>query len=121
MKLSKELIYDLPEIKISSNNFREGIIQADKNLEHLKNLAKRAKELDNLLGSYFSVTVADGKVFYQVVEKDNFKDKGIVKRCAGICLDEYVHELLGYEAELPIAKIKELVNRETALQKLFGN
>jgi len=117
MKLEKELIYNQPNVDIDIG-FHEAIKIADENLKLLRNLDKNAQAKYPILGGCFSTSVADGKVFYQVVEVS--KARATVRLCNGICLDEYVDDILGYESTISLSKATELVERERALLKLFG-
>ena len=116
MKLEKELTYNQPEVEFT--NFKGRFKKADKNVELLNELNKKSQERHNVLGGVFWRTVADGRVPYQVVEINN--KTAVVKRCAGICLDLYEDSLLGSECELPVERVKMLVNQQRRLYELFG-
>jgi len=121
MKLEKELTYNQPEFNLDKDfqDIDKTIKRADDNLQLLKDLARKSLEKGNqILGGYFGLTVADGRVFYQVTEiKGN---NAFVKRCAGICLDLYEDDILGQGEWIALAKANDLVNRNRALEKLFG-
>ena len=121
MKLEKQLTYNQPEIDID-NDFKDinkTIKISEDNLKLLKELSNKSIEKGYaILGGIFGLTVADGKVFYQVTEiKGNV---AFVSRCAGICLDLYEDMLLGQGEWISTTKANELVHRERALNKLFG-
>jgi hypothetical protein len=72
-----------------------------KNLDVLEDIDKRAKKIEknNILFRYFTESVADGRVFYQVTDfttdkKGNY-DKVYVSYCEGTCLDMYEHNYFG--------------------------
>lgn len=126
MKLEKELTYNQPEIDIDN-----GFEDIDKtrayskdNLKLLKELARKSlKKGYKVLGGFFSLNVADGRVFYQITEiqtNGNLPTVAFAKRCAGICLDLYQDDVLGQGDWITLNKATELVERNRALEKLFG-
>ena len=119
MKLEKELTYDRESIPLDDfKNIDNVVKQSEDNLKHLLELEEKSSKKHSLLGGIFHVSVADGQVFYQVV---NVKSKtAVVKLCEGICLDNYVDGILGYECELPQDKVVRLVKSYKVLQKLFN-
>ena len=121
MKLEKELTYNQPEFNLDKDfqDIDKTIKKANDNLQLLKNLARKGLEKGNkVLGGFFGLTVADGRVFYQVTEiKGNI---AFVKRCAGICLDLYEDNILGQGDWITLNKATALVNANRALEKLFG-
>lgn len=96
----------------------EMIENSNKNLAHLDAIDSFAKKQRQLLYRYFSTPVADGKVYYQIVKVT--KTTATVKICGGICLDEYVDNILGEEATMPLARAKQLVEQKDALNELFS-
>ena len=117
MKLEKELTYNRHEIVVTGNSIDDDIKNSEENLKHLKELAEKAENTHPLLGGIFSVSVADGKVFYQITE---IKGKtAYANRCAGICLDEYSDMILGDGAWIPLNKANDFVVGYRALVKLF--
>jgi hypothetical protein len=96
----------------------EEIANSKKNLEHLQNCDKEAQEKNTLLHRYFHVPVADGMAYYQVTKVT--ARTATVKRCEGICLDEYADGMLGDGCTLPIAMVKQQVKAVETLNKLFG-
>lgn len=118
MKLPKEYTYDRPEFDMDKWDTDAFLKMAEENLIHLKDLEKKCSERFALVGSIIQVPVADGTVFYQVVETNN--KTATVKRCAGICLDLYEDMILGQECTLPYNRIEQMVNQRRALNKLFG-
>lgn len=79
---------------------------------------KEAQEKNTLLHRYFQVPVADGMAYYQVTRVTS--RTATVKRCEGICPDEYADGMLGDGCTLPIAMIKQQVKVVETLNKLFG-
>lgn len=120
MKLEKELRYNLPEIEVGPgfSTIQKDIKKSEENFQFLVDLDNKAKEKYDILGGYFSLTVADGKVPYQLVEINNKLAK--VVRCAGICLDQYEDQILGNEAWIPLKKAEELINYQRRLSALFN-
>lgn len=121
MKLEKELTYNQPEFNLDKDfqDIDKTIKRADDNLKLLKDLARKSLEKGHkVLGGFFGLTVADGRVFYQVTEIKG--DRAFVKRCAGICLDLYEDNVLGQGEWIGLDKATQLVNRNRALEKLFG-
>ena len=126
MKLEKELTYNQPEFNLDKDfqDIDKTIKRADDNLQLLKDLARKSLEKGHkVLGGFFGLTVADGRVFYQVTEikkNGNLPEVAFVKRCAGICFDLYEDDILGQGEWIALAKANDLVNRNRALEKLFG-
>lgn len=118
MKLEKELTYNQSEIPMG-NDWTADIITSEENLKLLKELAKKSLEKRYmLLGGIFRLTVADGVVFYQIVEVKN--GRAFAKRCAGICLDMYEDNILGQGEWISEKKATDLVNGFRAMENLFG-
>ncbi len=123
MKLEKELTYNQSEFNLDTDynpaEIDKTIKKADDNHKVLKDLAKKSQEKGHkVLGGFFGLNVADGMVYYQVTEiKGNI---AFVKRCAGICLDFYQDNVLGQGEWITLNKATELVERNRALEKLFG-
>ena len=97
---------------------KEEIANSQKNLEHLMKCDKEAQEKNTLLHRYFHLPVADGRAYYQVTRVTT--KTATVKRCEGICLDEYADNMLGDGCTLPIAMVKQQVKAVESLNKLFG-
>ena len=90
----------------------------ENNLKELRRLDKEAQDNGTLLYRYFSTPVADGRAYYQVTR---VKSKTcVLTRCPGICPDEYADDILGDECEMPLKKVEEFVNRQQAINRLFG-
>jgi len=96
----------------------ECISNSEKNLEHLIEIDKRAKDNGKLLFRYFHLNVADGSVFYQITKIT--KKTATVTLCDGICLDNYADRFLGEESVIPIEKAMEMVGQREALESLFS-
>lgn len=115
--LEKELTYNKEEVSIPGQ-WKEESKQAKENFAFLEELDKKARERYPILGGYFTLPVADGKVCYQVVAVT--ERTATVKRCAGICLDEYADMILGYGATMSLQRASELVRGTRALNDLFS-
>ncbi len=119
MKLPIEYTYDRPEFDIDNKfDVDEFIKRSEDNYAHLEDLEKKCAERFALVGSFIRVPVADGVVFYQVVETN--EKTATVKRCAGICLDLYEDMILGQGCTLPYDRVAQMVAQRRALNKLFG-
>lgn len=122
MKLEKELTYNQREFENDDfgKSIDETIMMSNDNLKLLKELAKKSLEKRYmLLGGIFRLTVADGVVFYQIVEVTT-NGWAFAKRCAGICLDMYEDDILGQGEWISEDKATKLVNGFRAMEKLFG-
>ncbi len=90
-----------------------------KNLNYLDEIDKiQESKGESLLYRYFFVDIADGKAYYQVI---GVTPKNVtIKRCSGLCPDEYYDDVLGYdERTLPKKTIEPLVKRRIALEKFY--
>jgi hypothetical protein len=99
-------------------DWKEAISNSKKNFEHLKECDLMAQKSNNLVGRYFSLAVADGKVFYQVIKEN--KTSTVVALCNGICLDDYVDQILGEKSTISKSKVLSLINSQQKLNKLFS-
>jgi hypothetical protein len=119
MKLPIEYTYDRPEFDYDNKfDVVERIKRSEENLTHLLELEKKCQERFALVGGFICVPVADGQVFYQVVETN--EKTATVKRCAGICLDLYEDMILGQGCTLPYDRVAQMVAQRRAMNKLFG-
>jgi hypothetical protein len=100
------------------DKIREVCQNSERNLDELKRIDKQARENGTLLYRYFSTPVADGRAYYQITRVK--KSTCVLTRCEGICLDEYADNILGDECEMPLKKVEEFVNRQQAINRLFG-
>ena len=100
------------------DRIRELRLNWENNFKELSRIDKEAQDNGTLLYRYFSTPVADGRAYYQVTK---VKSKTcILTRCTGICPDEYADSILGAECEMPLKKVEEFVNRQQAINRLFG-
>ena len=97
--------------------WEDALVNSNKNLDELHSLDKQAQEQNSIVGRFFSLPVADGRVFYQVTALK--RNKCTVTICEGICLDGYSDNILGEESELPLKKTEELIQRDKILKQLF--
>jgi hypothetical protein len=98
-------------------DWRQMVANSRLNLQHLQRIDRAAKDArTGLLFRYFKVPVADGAAYYQVVKVN--KNTAKVKWCYGICLDDYVDEILGEGASIPIKKAEELVSRTDGIRRI---
>ena len=100
---------------VDTGNWRQDMTNSRLNFDHLKQIDAAAQRAGvSPLYRCFSLTVADGKVHYQVVRVK--KKTAVVKLCDGICLDDYCDQVLGEESEISLSKVKELIRREDAIK-----
>ena len=117
--LPEELVYNQPEVDISKID--EAIKNSNDNLKLLKELRTKSEEKGfDILGGYFSMPVADGTVFHQVILYNKKEDLYFVKRCAGICFDEYYDQYIGYGEWLKSDFVEDKVLGTKAMEKLFS-
>lgn len=100
------------------NDWEKARVNADNNLNVLEGIDKEQKAKGEILWRYFKRNVADGYAFYQIVKVTKKTAKVVL--CTGICLDEWVDNLLGTECTLPIEKVQELMYNRDAIESLFG-
>lgn len=109
---------------IASTEFKAGMkwetIEANLkiNWEHLKEIDEKAKARGELLWRFFSVSVADGKAFYQVTKVN--KTTARVEWCDGICPDNYYDQVIGGGSTLPLSKVKQWISGRDYMDKLFS-
>ena len=120
MKISKELTYERESLLGDFSRINEMIKESDENLEHLRELSLLAEDKDKYLGNYFSLNVADGRAYYQVQQFNKTADKYLVKRCLGICLDEYADGFLGDGRWVDGEYVRHQVEARKALERLFS-
>lgn len=77
-----------------------------------------AKKVDRMVGRFFQIQVADGYAIYQIVKEN--KKTVRVKRCEGICGDEYQDWNLGHGASMSKAKAQELIGFKDKLNEMFS-
>lgn len=117
--LPQEFVYNQPEVDLS--NIDEAINKSEQNFELLKNLGKKAEEAGHeTLGGYFSLVVADGKVWHQAVAFNKQAKLYFVKRCNGICLDEYYDSYIGEGEWLNADWVEDRIKGQKAMEKLFS-
>ena len=117
--LPQEFVYNQPEVDLS--NIDEAIDKSEQNLELLKSLSEKAEEAGHeVLGGYFHLPVADGRVFHQAVAYNKQAKLYFVKRCAGICLDEYFDSYIGEGEWLNGNWVEDRIKGQKAMGKLFS-
>jgi hypothetical protein len=90
----------------------------ENNFKELRRIDKEAQDNGTLLHRYFSTPVADGRAYYQVTKLN--KTSCVLTRCPGICPDEYEDNILGEQSTMPLKKVEDFVNRQQAINRLFG-
>lgn len=120
MKISKEITYERNTIEGDFSRIKEMIRESDENLQHLKELSLLAEDKDKYLGNHFYLNVADGRAYYQVHQYNVTADKYLVKRCFGICLDEYADNFLGDSRWVDGEYVRHHVESRKALERLFS-
>ena len=120
MKIPKNLEYDRNAMEGDYSRINEMIKESDENLQHLKELSLKAEDKDKYLGNHFSLNVADGRAYYQVREYNAAADKYLVKRCLGICLDEYADHYLGEWRWVDGDYARHQVEARKSLERLFS-
>lgn len=121
--LPDEFVYNQPEVEIQAgfSNIDEQIQKSNDNFKLLKELGKKSQEAGHeVLGGYFSMVVADGKVWHQVTAYNKTAKLYFVKRCAGICLDEYYDQYIGESEWLKAEFVEDKVKGQRAMEKLFS-
>lgn len=120
MKIPKELTYERSAMEGDFSLIKEMIKKSDENLQHLRELSLLAENKDKYLGNYFSLNVADGRAYYQVHQYNETADKYLVKRCLGICLDEYADHYLGEWRWVDGDYVRHQVEARKSLERLFS-
>lgn len=120
MKISKEHTYERDTLVSDFSKINEMIRESDDNLRHLRELSLLAESKDRYVGNYFSLNVADGRAYYQVQQFNKKADKYFVKRCLGICLDEYADGFLGEGRWVDGEYVREMVEARKALERIFS-
>lgn len=119
-KLKPELTYNRKEIPLEDySKDHDGVMKrADDNFKHLMSLDEKAKKTyATILGRSFHVGVADGTVYYQVVEVTGTQVR--VNLCDGICLDRYQDSVLGTGGWVQRRNIENIIFGHDALEKIF--
>lgn len=93
---------------------------AEKNGNFLDEIDKFFKKEDTVIFRSFSVPVGDGKAIYQVINQDVNTGQFLVKRCTGICLDEYADNYLGNECWADWNFVMGEIKRKDVLKELFS-
>lgn len=120
MKLSKNLEYKGDAVDFSLKSIEECVSLSRENYQKLRELSLKAQEKDKYVGNFFSLNVADGYAHYQVMEFNPDLDKYLVKRCLGICLDEYADSFLGEWRWADGDYVRHNVDTRLRLEKLFS-
>jgi hypothetical protein len=89
------------------------------NHKHLEEIDAFFKKDDSEVFRFFPVSVADGKAFYQIINYDINSKQFLVKRCKGICLDEYADGYLGEERWVDFFYAKGALKKKDALAEMF--
>lgn len=111
------MLYKEKEVDFDSG-IDEALRLSEENLKKLKSIDAEAKARGTIMYRFFYVSVADGRVFYQVTR---VKSKtAVVTRCAGICLDEYADDYLGDEQEIELKFVEDKIKNRDVIEKLFG-
>lgn len=118
--LEPELKYNRKALEVNFSRIKEIVQESDENLQHLKELSLKAEQKDKYLGSFFSLNVADGHAYYQAVEYNKTADRYLVKRCLGICLDEYADGYLGEWRWADGDYVRQMVESRKSLERLFS-
>ena len=121
--LPDEFVYKETEIEFSdmASNIDVVIEKSNQNLKLLEDLGQKSEEAGfEVLGGNFSLPVADGKVFHQVVAYNKQANLYFVKRCSGICLDEYFDSYIGEGQWLDANWVKDKILGEKTMKKLFS-
>lgn len=114
-----ESIYS-PVAETDIHNINKAIEGSEKNLKHLQEIDAFFKEEGTSIFRYFDMTVADGKAFYQIINFDKNTNQFLVKRCKGICLDEYADGYLGDECWADGEFVARLLQTKDTLSELFS-
>jgi hypothetical protein len=104
--------------KTEDIDWQEAHVNSKHNYDVLEGIDKAQRDKGELLWRNFRRNVADGYAYYQVVRVT--KKSAIVEVCRGVCLDEWTDNMLGYECELPIKIVQDLIHQKDAMNKLFG-
>lgn len=119
-KFAESIYKPLLETDLSIVGIGAAISAAEKNEKFLKEIDDFFKKEDTVIFRSFSVPVADGKAIYQVINQDVNSGQFLVKRCTGICLDEYADGYLGNECWADGDFVIRQIKREDAMAKLFS-
>lgn len=91
-----ESIY-APVAETNVHNINKAISAAKRNFKHLQEIDEFFKKDNTPIFRFFSLSIEDGNAFYQIINFDKNTDQFLVKRCEGICLDEYADGYIGNE------------------------
>ena len=119
MKLDSKLLYSEPEVDWSIG-VDEAIKKSKDNLNKLISLSIQAQPKHPYLGNYFRLNVADGYVYYQIIEYDKKKEKYLCIRCAGICLDEWQDNYIGESRWVDADYVESNIHWRINMEKLFS-
>ena len=121
-----ESVYNpIHEIGKGFSDMPKKIKNSNENLEFLNEIDKFMKDQQedgeiNPMFRYFFEPVADGKAYYQIVNADLKNDMFLVRRCKGICLDEYSHGVFGDIAWVDGNYVHQRICQKESIDNLFS-
>ena len=94
--------------KTEEIDWQEAHVNSKHNFDVLEGIDKEQKDKGEYLWRTFRRNVADGYAYYQIVKIT--KKSAKVEVCRGVCLDEWTDNLLGYECELPLKIVTDMID-----------
>jgi len=105
--------------KTEGIDWQEAKVNADHNWNVLNGIDKEQKDKGEYLWRYFRRNVADGYAIYQIVKVT--KKSAKVEVCRGVELDEWTDNLLGYECELPLKIVTDMIDSKDKMDAFFNS
>ena len=104
--------------KTEEIDWQEAHVNSKHNFDVLEGIDKEQRDKGELLWRNFARNVADGYAYYQITKVT--KEYAKVEVCRGVCLDEWTDNMLGYECQLPLNIVKNMIAQKDAMAKLFS-
>ena len=104
--------------KTEDIDWQEAHVNSKHNYDVLEGIDKEQRDKGELLWRNFARNVADGYAYYQITKVT--KEYAKVEVCRGVCLDEWTDNMLGYECQLPLNIVKNMIAQKDAMAKLFS-
>tara|TARA_R110000868_G_scaffold274196_1_gene533420 strand:+ start:582 stop:917 length:336 start_codon:yes stop_codon:yes gene_type:complete len=104
--------------KTEDIDWQEAHVNSKHNFDVLEGIDKEQRDKGELLWRNFARNVADGYAYYQITKVT--KEYAKVEVCRGVCLDEWTDNMLGYECQLPLNIVKNMIAQKDAMAKLFS-
>lgn len=117
MPNNRDLIYYPITIPFEGSSIDAYLKSHTDNLDRLFDYDRKARERGTLKGRYFSIPVADGRAFYQVVKE--FKNVVHIHLVTGVG-DDWADHHFGDGGKFPKADVMRYIKSTEGLNSLFG-